>query len=192
MGMWLRSRNKGLNHPGTMLSIRQAASPLQQQNAPTSRSANANHVAEDSLGQPRLDADLGAGAYANPHVGVVASSPPPDGLSSRLSLLLQGKQDSGGGGLWFGCGLAGGARGVRPQGARGVAPGSEREAEPRMLRPFIGRVGLLCFCLRPQGVRLGKHNAFYYPPPLILNDSVGGRGGRCPLRLCSGRRMVGA
>jgi len=125
-----------------MQSIPLAAAPHQQQNVPTSRSA-ISPIVEDTLDQPRLGADLGAGTfpYINPHAGVVASSPPSDGLSSRLSLWLQGKQDSGGGGLWLGWGLVGGARGVRPQGARGAAPGAVRKAAPCMLRPFIGRVG---------------------------------------------------
>ena len=124
-----------------MQSIPLAAAPHQQQNAPVFRSA-ISPIVEDTLGQPRLDADLKTGACVNPHVGVVASSPPPEGLSSRLALWLQGKQDSGGGGLWLGWGWRGVDRGERPSWvARGAAPGAVREAEPRMLRPFIGRVG---------------------------------------------------
>ena len=167
-----------------MQSIPLAAAPHQQQNAQTDRTA----VSIPAVELPR-PVSAGSRSYRP-----VLGASPPDGISLRPEVGFQREPDSVAAGEV--CGLAGAGRGnfgVKRRSLEGASWPliAEREAEPRMLRPFIGRVGLLCFCLRPQGVRLGKHNAFCYPPPSILNDSVGGRGGRRPLRLCSGRRVVG-
>jgi len=116
-----------------MKILDQRECPRQEQiAAPTSRPAT-SPVTGDTLGQPRLDADLGAGA---------APPSPPAVLSLPAIEWLRAKQDFGGvGGLGAGRGWPGVDRGERPQGARGVAPGAGSGAEPQMLRGVAARVG---------------------------------------------------
>ena len=115
-----------------MKILDQRLRPRQEQNAPTPRPADSPSVG-DTLGQPRLDADLGAGA---------APPSPPTVLSLPALEWLRAEQDFGGaGGLGAGRGWPGVDRGERPQGARGVAPGAGPGAEPQMLRGVAARVG---------------------------------------------------
>lgn len=113
-----------------MTILERAASPRQVPKAPTPRPA-ASTTAGDTLGQPRLDADLGAGALP---------SAPPTGLSLPAIDRLRAEQDSGGG-LWPGRGWPGVLRGERPQGARGAAPVAGSGAEPQVLRGVAAGAG---------------------------------------------------
>ena len=106
-----------------MKILDQRVRPRQVPKAPTPRPADST-PAGDTLGQPRLDADLGAGALP---------SAPSTGLSLPAIDWLRGEQDSGGG-LWAGRGWPGVLRGERPQGARGAAPVAGSGAEPQVLR----------------------------------------------------------
>jgi len=113
-----------------MKILDQRVRPRQVLSAPTPRPADST-PAGDTLGQPRLDADLGAGA--------LLSAPPIWSSSPAVERLRLG-QDSGGG-LWAGRGWPGVLRGERPQGARGAAPVAGSGAEPQVLRGVAAEVG---------------------------------------------------
>lgn len=113
--------------------LEQAAPPRQVPPTPTPRPAPSTSVG-DTLGQPRLDADLGA--------GVAAFDLPSAWISSPASSWLRAEQDSVGGGSWPGRGWPGVFRGERrSSGARGVAPVAGCGAAPRLLRGVAAGAG---------------------------------------------------